>query len=237
MPDTSGAREDLRVARQYIEKYKKEKDEGAIGHAFRYVQNAREKDPNATLQYKRDKKVLTATADRLEAEINFLNATDFIYEEAITDSIVASCIRRLRDAIELDPLIPAYYKALSDTYMLINNKQDALATLQEARERFPDDFYTRAAFDKLSEPEIPVPESPQKLRFGRFAISMLFGFAFLGFSIFVANYESSHPDPIPKSPEDVFIGLGYLSRFALIICFIVAFFNRPRIMPEELKQQ
>jgi hypothetical protein len=55
MPNTEGARDDMRWAHKYLQNFEDKDDIGSLDHAMKYINSARTKDPNVTLQYKDEK--------------------------------------------------------------------------------------------------------------------------------------------------------------------------------------
>jgi hypothetical protein len=97
MIDTSGARDDMRAAEQYIEQFEKTLGQWQLlDFAMNYVNSARRKDPNATLHVKLGPgEVGLKTLNYMEGHVLFLQA-ERISEDYTPKSLLPEAIRLLR---------------------------------------------------------------------------------------------------------------------------------------------
>jgi hypothetical protein len=225
MPDTEAARDDLRIALQYIDKYYDEKQVGyfkGLDFAMKYIVQSRQKDPQATLKAKCGKdSVLDWTADYMEGQILAIKG---IYHSNIpTRDELSTAINLLEESIGLFP-IPWSYTALANTYNSMARRADALALLKEGARRWPGDMNIQVILDTMDdEPSLgksKVPREPMS-RGAVKAIVIVVGFATFYFATQHAISDQLIPTP-GKQALFAFIGL---SGFAMSI---VGFFIRTK---------
>ena len=158
---TEAARNEMRVAQKYIDEAeqmlddKKNHDLVAANQKFinalKCLEKARSLDPAVTLQVKlRSGEIGLRTPDILEADVLFQQANSVDRFDQNPQS-VQSAIHKLQRAISLEPRLSTAYAVLAQYYITAHSRKEAVALLQDASSKFPDDFRIRSFVDKLQE--------------------------------------------------------------------------------------
>jgi tetratricopeptide (TPR) repeat protein len=151
MPDTESARDDLRIARQYIDRHYDDKKiswSRDLDFAMKYVQRAQQKDRFVTLKAKgNDKgKVIDWTPDGMEGEILAIHGISCSNLHSRED--YSEAIPLLEQSIKLFPMPPAY-KALANSYNGMARREDALSILQEGARKWPGNMEIQETIDMM----------------------------------------------------------------------------------------
>jgi tetratricopeptide (TPR) repeat protein len=165
MPDTESARDDLRIARQYIDRYYEEKKKGwsqDLDFAMKYVQRAQQKDRFATLKGKGNDKgiVIDWTPDGMEGEILAIRGVNYSNLHSRED--YSAAIPLLEQSIKLFPG-PITYKALANSYNGMARREDALSLLQEGARKWPGNMEIQETIDMMeADPSIGRSKTPSR---------------------------------------------------------------------------
>jgi tetratricopeptide (TPR) repeat protein len=151
MPDTESARDDLRIARQYIDRYYDDKKKGwsqDLDFAMKYIQRAQQKDRFATLKGKGNDKgvIIDWTPDGMEGEILAIRGVSYSNLHSRED--YSAAIPLLEQAIKLFPM-PVAYKALANSYNGMARREDALSLLQEGARKWPGNIEIQETIDMM----------------------------------------------------------------------------------------
>jgi tetratricopeptide (TPR) repeat protein len=222
MTDTEGARDDLRIALQYIDKYYDEKQPGyfkGLDFAMKYIVRARQKDPDATLKAKYDKdSVLDWTADYLEGHVLAIKGA--YHSTILTREEISTAINLLEASTRLFPVSWAYI-ALANSYLGMARRADALAILKEAVQRWPGNMDIQLALDTIHDDHTlgksKIPAEPLDPRAKKFIIIVVGFVVFFG-SGYYAMSDTLIPTP-SKQALYAFISLAGL--FMSIVTFFM----------------
>lgn len=162
MHDTEGAIEDMRLAHSYLEDWVDKKGNHVLGLAAKYVEEARAKDPNASLSIaikkgERRGEVDTYTQDQLAATTLFYEAQLHSYADAPRNELLKAA-ELLKRALAYNPTSVQFRRHLADVYLNLHDKQSALAVTQEALSTNPKDLDARKLQDHVQ--TAPVTEAP-----------------------------------------------------------------------------
>jgi tetratricopeptide (TPR) repeat protein len=154
MPDTEAARDDLRIARQYIDKtYDKNEPKNTfisnLDYALKYINRARAKDPDATLKARSSTSadIITWTSDLLEGEVFAIRGMNESQFDESQDGL-AVAVKLLEHSINLFPM-PQSYAALARSYIKMARRDDAHALLQDGARRWPGDMQIQPLIDGM----------------------------------------------------------------------------------------
>jgi tetratricopeptide (TPR) repeat protein len=227
MTDTQGARDDMRIARQYIDRsYElKEQEHGYftnLDYAMKYIEKARQKDPNVTLAAKANQGgVFEWKLHQLEGEIFCIKGVYLSNSDSQKE--LSKAISLLQHSLKLFPL-PRAYEALIRSYIATARRSDALALFKDAKRDYPDDMRIQKLFDDMehsptwgnkiyrSEHQIASDAAKTKLLILRGVCFALFLYSFL--SVLTLN----HP---PSGFEILMDMLGIVGFFVLIATFFL----------------
>jgi hypothetical protein len=163
MTDTEGAREDMRWAKRYLDQPGDNLDNYKM--ALTYIRRARQKDPNITLKERTPDKqgAFDYTPTMLEAQI--LAFYGFaLYKARLTElqtRDIDSLIKQgskidgpgatdlLEESVKLFPHSFACIQ-LAKWYVEGNQRNEAVALMQDAQRRWPDNFDVRQYSDTLA---------------------------------------------------------------------------------------
>jgi hypothetical protein len=122
----------------------------------------------------------------------------------------------LRRALQLNPAVSAY-KHLATAYQNIHQRDNALATLKEAKALYPEDFEIHSQLDKLQEnPRAGVKPANWRIR------SILIGVALLIYAFLVGAALS---DVQQRGPILNFaLTTAIIATFAGFLSFVIAYF-------------
>jgi tetratricopeptide (TPR) repeat protein len=245
MTDTEAARNDLRIARQYIDK-NHDKNEpkhnyfSNLDYAMKYVNRAREKDPNVTLKLKLDdsKKIIDWTPDRLEAEVFAIKGVYYSNFDDSQDDL-STAVNLLEHSIKLFPT-PTAYAALARSYNNMARRDDALVLLQDGARRWPADMKIQPLIDHMEAdptlgksiyrtPNQIANEIANKKDARKIFIIRAVPFAFFAYS-FVNILTLSHP----ATGMDIFTGLlGFIGFIMFISTLFISNFPPTRVLHAE----
>jgi tetratricopeptide (TPR) repeat protein len=159
---TEAARHEMRFASQYLQKYRDSKQQNTwfaldnLTFALKYIQKARALDPTVTLMVQlRDKELGMQSLDCLEAEILGSQA------EHLSKDKSSQAIAMVQRAISLEPGLSYLYAQLANLYHREGHDKRAIALLQDAVAKFPDDFHIRSTLDDIE----ARPTPPKRLPF------------------------------------------------------------------------
>jgi tetratricopeptide (TPR) repeat protein len=222
--DPEAARNDLRIARQYIDK-NHDKNEpkhnyfSNLDYAMKYVNRAREKDPNVTLKLKFNdsKEIIDWTPNRLEAEIFAVKGVYYSnFDDSQSDLSIA--IRLLEHSIKLFPM-PTVYAALARSYNNMARRDDAHELLQDGARRWPANMQIQPLIDGMeSDPTLgkSIYRTPNQIALDasnkKLFIIKAIAFVFFAYS-FVNILSLNHPATV----TDVLTGVLGFVAFAVLI--------------------
>jgi tetratricopeptide (TPR) repeat protein len=153
VPDTESARDDLRIARQYIDKYYDE-NQGpyftGLDRAIRYIASARQKDINVTLKAKGSQKlggIIDWTPNLMEGEALGIRGT--YLSNSDKRDVLKEAIDLLERSVALFAM-PTFYKALALSYNKMGRRADAAEILRQARQKWPDNMEIQEYVDQPS---------------------------------------------------------------------------------------
>src|SRR5262249_44870469 len=138
---TEAARDELRIAQQYFQKYEDTKSDPQkevsedLYYALKYIEKARALDPTVTLTEKLPGDELgLLTLNHLEAQILFRQAKHHVQLDPQTGHVLANgrdmAISKLERAMSLEPRLPHIYTELAGWYKQRGETSRALALLQ-----------------------------------------------------------------------------------------------------------
>jgi hypothetical protein len=221
---TEAARDELRFAVKYLERYDNRKpsfrdvSQDDLDLAFKYIEKARALDPHVTLMQKLpDKKVGMVTPDLMEAfvlkrQANFL-AGKFDRTTLKRDPHDLYTARiKLERALALRPTYSSLYIDLAYVYHHEMDEKRAIGLLKDAETKFPGDFDIRAALDHISANPVP----PDPFNFRRFVIQVGLLTIVIGFTFqFMSGYV------IPEQNPLTFVAIfgPFVGIFLLVIGF------------------
>jgi hypothetical protein len=215
--DAADARDDLRISRKYLDSYRDTRDRQFLDFAWRYLTQAREKDPSVTLHIKTEKSVGLLTLEHAEATLLFE------YTQLLDKSNPeqrAEVINYLRRAVHLGPT-PTYFTNLAQAYTLNNERAKAEATLQEAARAFPDEFKIRSAIDTLAAtPTQGVEPRGDRVR----AVFVIMTVLCIILAVWGYQTQLSDPTVSHGAANEIIVTAGLFARFGAIIFGIIAFF-------------
>lgn len=142
--DTLGAIEDMRLARSYMDDWYADEQSGVpqLSFAARYVEQAREKDPDAKLvvpSKKKDEEPIVYTQDDLAGELLYLEGTTEYHQaksheftEKYTKELLIKSADLFKRAIAFCPHSVGYRSKLADVYLDLYDKRNAMAVAEDA---------------------------------------------------------------------------------------------------------
>jgi tetratricopeptide (TPR) repeat protein len=218
--------------------------------ALRYIKEARQKDPTVTLQQtivSRDPDINgkpgLITPDALEAEVLYIQAMPCLPEitrERDEDGEVQvrayqicqaqKAISLLEQCISLNPRLSHYYVKLAYAYGHNREIEKALAILENAAQKFPNNFKVRSTFDYFREnPNFGVQPADTGAKTGGGMSLMSFAFLLLVVSLgtfFI--FGTGHPEKTAIGmPMMVFSALGIVTASIIIYFGVKRKINAP----------
>ena len=150
--DTEGALADLGFGNQYFDRWFKQKPSEQKKETFslvlKYIEEARKKDPSATLQVKSGKgEVKQVTPDSLAAAMYLAHGS----YEAFNDQTAAGRLRgreHLHKSIAILPM-PVAFADLARAYISENDRAKALEIASAGQQQYPDSFEIRQVMDMM----------------------------------------------------------------------------------------
>lgn len=119
----------------------------ALGHATKYLNEARTHDPSETVIRTLDNKTYGQTQDQLAAELLSLEGGLIAaYDSPETQK---KAIQIFQKALKYTPNAPHLYRSMAQSYLKLNHRQHAVTTARQALELDPNDIDSRKLLDKI----------------------------------------------------------------------------------------
>jgi tetratricopeptide (TPR) repeat protein len=223
MPDTEGARDDMRIARQYIDKSYEDKEERhgyftSLDRALKYIERARQKDPNVTLKARALKGdgVFDWHLRQLEGHIYAIKGVYLSNSEKRDE--LSTAINLLQHSVKLFPL-PDAYAALTRSYNAMGRRAEALALLKDGARECPGDMRIQSLIDSMEEDptwgKTKIPAEPLDPRAIKLII-ILIGFAVFFLSGYIAMW-----DGMTSGKQALFAFISLIGFVAVIVGFSI----------------
>ena len=154
--DAEGARADLGFGNQYFGRWFKQKSseqkEETFSLVLKYIEEARKKDPNVSLEVKSEKgEVKQVTPDSLAAAMYLAHGS----YEAFNDQTAAGRLRgreHLHKSIAILPM-PVAFADLARAYISEGDRAKALEITNTGQQQYPESFEIRQVMDMMKSDE------------------------------------------------------------------------------------
>jgi hypothetical protein len=193
--DPEGALEDMRLAHSYLEDWEKQKSLDKLdilAFAAKYIDKARQKDPNA--------KLIVETQDSQDAlSLDDLSGRTLFYEGQHYATFhddrnkLKNAVDIFRRAIAYKPYSIQFRQHLADVYLNLHDKKNALLVARDALEASPTDLDARKLFDRIEAAPVTYPPA----RFDEFLkgwgllLLSLFFYGLAIYNLFQAQFEGA----------------------------------------------
>ena len=216
--DAESARADLGFGNQYFDRWFKQKSseqkEETFSLVLKYIEEARKKDPNVSLEVKSEKgEVKQVTPDSLAAAMYLAHGS----YEAFNDQTAAGRLRgreHLHKSIAIHPM-PVAFADLTRAYLSENDRAKALEIAKAGQQQYPDSFEIRQVMDMMTSHE-KLGAKPSYRRVVLYVLSVLLICA--GFAV-ISVADAFREAPMSKATILYTAGACWLLA---IICFFLA---------------
>ena len=222
--DAEGARADLGFGNQYFDRWFKQKSseqkEETFSLVLKYIEEARKKDPNVSLEVKSEKgEVKQVTPDSLAAAMYLAHGS----YEAFNDQTAAGRLRgreHLHKSIAILPM-PVAFADLARAYISEGDRAKALDIANSGQQQYPESFEIRQVMDMMtSDEKLGAKSSNRRVVLYVLSILLFCG----GFSVLWVADLIRGAQPMPRAMF-VMAGAGWVLG---LICLFLAISVRPQ---------
>ena len=216
--DAESARADLGFGNQYFDRWFKQKSseqkEETFSLVLKYIEEARKKDPNVSLEVKSEKgEVKQVTPDSLAAAMYLAHGS----YEAFNDQTAAGRLRgreHLHKSIAILPM-PVAFADLARAYISEGDRAKALDIANSGQQQYPESFEIRQVMDMMKSDE-KLGAKPSNRRGVLYVLSVILIFG--GFVVYFVADALRGAQPMSKA---IVVTAGACWLLALI-CFLLA---------------